>query len=306
MTAVVEIEGLTRHYGVRRALDQLDLTIESGQLLAFVGPNGSGKTTLFKIVAGLIGPTAGTVRLWGDGAWPRPPEVLARTAVVLDNHVPPAWARLQDLIELKAAAAPRFERAACQALLAESPGLHPRRTWGELSKGQRQWVLCATALASRADLLLLDEPGEGLDTAARRRLLGLLRAAVDDHGATVVVASHVLTDLERVADEVAILQEGRLRLHADLEALRDEVREVEFAEAPVTFAVWPEMAVLARRTLDDGEVCWLRHPEWETLSTELPGERARRLVGLEELYLAVTGPGAPPNAASAPFLAEMR
>lgn len=286
---MIEICEVSRRYGMRTALSGVSLRIEPGRLAAIVGPNGSGKTTLFKLVMGLMSPTAGTIRLWGSDEYPPPVHVPSRIAAMLDNHVPPFGIRLQSLVDLKGAAAPHFDRWMCGELLRELPGVTMLRRFGELSKGQRQWALAAIALASRADLLVLDEPADGLDTAMRRRLLALLREAVDERGATVLIASHVLTDLERVADNVTILQAGNVRLSAELEDLRNQVREVEFGGALPAFDAGDGVAVLATKSLADGTLAWLRRLDWEVAPTQWPGERGRRSVGLEELYLALVG-----------------
>ncbi len=286
---MIEICDVTRRYGSCEALSGVSLNVEPGRLAAIVGPNGSGKTTLFRLVMGLMRPTTGTISLWEVPTLPRPAHVLGRVAGMLDNHVPPAGIRLQTLLDLKAAATPHFDRWWCGELLRELPGVTPLRRFGELSKGQRQWALAAVVLASRADLLVLDEPADGLDTAMRRRLLALLREAVDERGATVLIASHVLTDLERVADSVLVLQAGKVRLAADLEDLRDQVREVEFSSELPAFAPADEVAVLATKSLSDGTLAWLRRTDWDTGAPQWPGERSRRPVGLEDLYLALVG-----------------
>lgn len=288
---MIEIQDLTRNYGAAPALSAVSLAVESGRLAAIVGPNGSGKTTLFKLIMGLIGPTAGTVRLWNDATLPRPTQVLQRMAAMLDNHSPPPGVKLQQLSDLRAAAIRSFDRRWCTELWRELPGVMPHRRFGELSKGQKQWALSAMALACRAELLVLDEPADGLDTAMRRRLLALLRESVDERGATVLIASHVLTDLERVADSIAILQAGKVRLAGDLEELRDQVREVEFAAELPDFD--DSVEVLGSKTVSDGHLAWLRRTNWDAESHSWSGERNRRPIGLEELYLALVGEVAP-------------
>jgi ABC-2 type transport system ATP-binding protein len=285
---MIEIENLTRNFGGREALVGVSLTISPGQLVAVVGPNGSGKTTLFRLLLGLIDPTAGSMRLWGKPPAGQPANVFSRIGAVLDNHVPLRGTRIKSLLSLKAAAAPAFDESWCRALLDELPGVTPARRFGELSKGQKQWVLSAVALASRAELLILDEPGDGLDTAARRKLFALLRSAVDDRGATVLVASHVLTDLERVADRLVVLNRGAVRLEAELEDLRQEVREIEFEGGLPDLGTGAAVELLAARNLSEGTLAWIRRHDWQTLPPPWPGERSRRPVGLEELYLALT------------------
>ena len=287
MTAhVVQIESLRRDFGRLHALDGVSLNIPAGEITALVGPNGAGKTTLLKLLAGLLEPTSGEVRLWGTRSFPPAGTVLKRMACLLDGCVPPRRVRIRDLVGLKAGAVESFDRSQVYSLCARRE-LDPKRRWHTLSKGQKTWVLVALAIASGADLLLLDEPADGLDPVARRELYALLREAVEERQTTVLIASHILADVERAADRVVFIDQGCVRLAELLETLREEVREVE-VEASLTPGDVPEtVQLLGQRQTAEGTLVWLRYRDTARADQPLAGELQRRSIGLEDLYLAV-------------------
>jgi len=291
----VQIESLCRDFGQLRALDDATLSIPQGEIVALVGPNGAGKTTLLKLLAGLLEPTTGEARLWETPSFPPAGAVLRRMACLLDGCEPPRRVRIRDLVTLKAGAVSEFDRSlACTLFEKRELGLKHR--WHTLSKGQKRWVLAVLAIASGADLLLLDEPADGLDPAARRDLYGLLREVVGERQTTVILASHILADVERVADRVVFLDHGQIRLDESLETLREEVREVEL-ETPLAPADLPQVTdLLGRRETDGGTLVWLRYRDVRRADEPLEGELQRRSVSLEDLYLAVMEHGAPSDA----------
>lgn len=285
---VLETIDLARDFDGRVALNDVSLTVARGEVLALLGPNGVGKSTLMKLIAGLLKPSHGEARLWGSPCWP-PSANLCRVGCVLDGMAPSAGVRVRDLLSLKQSATPTFDRALADSLCREHRiGLTSR--WHTLSKGQKRWVLLAATLASGVELLLLDEPADGLDVATRRELYGLLRRQANQRGVTVVVASHVITDLERIADEVVILADGKVRLHSPLEQLRDEVWEVELGRDFSESAVTPLAEITSSRRTDEGTLAVIRFRSPHLADHLLPGEVARRRVSLEDLYLAYTLP----------------
>jgi ABC-2 type transport system ATP-binding protein len=283
--------GLVRRFGHKAAVDRLDLSIPSGGIVALVGPNGAGKTTFLNLVLGLLEPTEGSVQVLGHSPRPLPAEIAAMVQAVGDRHEPPGSMRLDRLIDLQADAVPQFDRRAALRLLLDRD-LTTSARFGTLSKGQRRWVLATLALASRPRVLLLDEPADGLDPAARRDLYDELRRFVNEHGATVVAASHVLSDLERVADDLIVLREGRVVMHDALETLRDEVRELHLACGEPTPEWLGSFRVLSQR--QDGQMSrqWIRLGDDRADALErADGYPGVRHVNLESLYFALTGTG---------------
>ena len=285
---VLETICLSRDFDGRFALSDVSLTVQQGEILALLGPNGVGKSTLLKLVSGLLMPTSGEARLWGRSSWP-PSSEVRRVACVLDGMSPPRNSRVRDILDLRRCVKPEFDYGLARRLCEQhSIGLASR--WHLLSKGQKHWVLLAEALSSRAELLLLDEPADGLDVATRRELYELLREMTNENGTSVVVASHIILDVERIADDVAILLGGKVRLHAQLEQLRDEACEVEFDRGADLSDIAPMAELISSRVTEAGSVAVVRFRSPHLVGQTLPGECARRRINLEDLYLAYTLP----------------
>jgi len=301
---VIEAENLSRLYGSLAALDGLNLRIGAGSLVALLGPNGAGKTTLLRLLAGLLEPTAGMARVLGRDSR-RLPEAAARSlGVMIDGHEPPRGARLRWLAALQAAGQARFDAAQASRLL-EELHLDGGTRFGRLSKGQRRWALVALALASQSEVLLLDEPADGLDPASRRALYDHLRRQVNDGRSTALVATHIIDDIERVVDEVAIIHRGRLVLHAGLEDLREQVREVELPAAAGTPE--PPLEVLANVIRGDARHAWVRGGEAveAAVARQFGHGVPVHPFNLEQLFLALTGGAARTSARDRPANEEV-
>jgi ABC-2 type transport system ATP-binding protein len=290
----IRAEGLTRDYGRLRALDHVNLTIEPGRIVALLGPNGAGKTTLLRLLMGLLEPTEGCSWLLGGASRALPEAVLSEIGYMGDAEEPPGWATIRRVIDLQADASTHFDRGRMKQFL-EAPGLSPNRTYGSLSKGQRKWVRAGLILAAGTAVLLMDEPAEGLDPSARQDLYDRLREHASQRDATALVATHVISDIERIADDVALLDHGRLVIHAVLEDLRERVRQVELPANQPT-PPWPQgVDVLGRRRDGDVQLVWVQCPSGTAgdLESVLPRQAVARRVGLETFYLAITRHGRP-------------
>ena len=210
MTNLLEIRGLSKSYG-SFALQGVDLAVPAGTITGLVGANGAGKSTLIKCVLGLLARDAGEITLFGeplqgDGASQRARIGFVQESPTLFPHL-----RVAELGRLVAPFYPTWNEATFKRLckLFELP---PKKPFSKLSQGTRMKVALALALSHEADLLLLDEPTSGLDPLVRREVLDLLLEVIQDEGKAVLFSTHITSDLDRVADHVAILQEGRLVL----------------------------------------------------------------------------------------------
>ena len=285
----IRTEKLTREFGRLCALDGVTLDMPPGTVTALLGPNGAGKTTLIRLLLGLIEPTDGQAWMLGQSARALPSDVCARVVGMGEGHEPPRRARLTHLVDLQEGASAKFDRSRAMELLAEH-GIRPRSRYGALSKGQKRWTLASLTLASGAEVLLLDEPADGMDPAARRRLYDHLREYVNRSAATVLVATHIISDIERVADEVAILRRGRLALHQSLEDLREQVREIELHGTTSLPSPVEGYELLGTKTISDTLVMWVRCTTADNEDLQnIGGVRASvRHVDLETLYLVLT------------------
>jgi ABC-2 type transport system ATP-binding protein len=217
MTSVVTTETLGRRYGRRWALRDCTVDIPEGAVTGLVGPNGAGKTTLLHLIVGLLTPTAGTVSVLG-GSPAEDPVQLARVGFVAQDA--PLYARLSVAkhLEIGASLNPSWDAEFAEGRIAEL-GLDPAQRAGSLSGGERAQLALTLAIAKRPELLVLDEPLASLDPLARREFLQSLMEVVADRRVSVLLSSHLVTDLERVCDHVVVLVGGRLRLAGDIESL---------------------------------------------------------------------------------------
>jgi ABC-2 type transport system ATP-binding protein len=282
----IQTTSLGRDFGPAKVLQEVTLSIPAGRICALLGKNGVGKTTLLKLLMGLIQATSGTSCLLGDAAWPRLAQTLSRTGCLIDGFEPPGATQIRHLLDLGLAAGPNFDWIKAQKLL-ESHGLGPRRRWSTLSKGQKRWVLLTLLICRQCDVLLLDEPADGLDPQSRLELYQLIRQQSNERNITALIATHVITDIERVADQVCILHDNSILLHADLEDLREQVHVIE-CDSSESVAQLP--SGIERLHTEHGDVArlWLRDRTGALEAVRLEGEIRRRRSSLEELFIALT------------------
>jgi ABC-2 type transport system ATP-binding protein len=217
--SVIEVRGLTRTYGKKKALDSVDFILEKGSVLGLVGQNGAGKTTLIKHILGLLRAQQGTVRVFGLNPVADPPGVLSRIGYLSEEGDLPLWMRVDELMRYSASFYPGWDQAYADELRKEF-GLAADAKLGAISKGQRARAGLLVALAFRPDLLLLDEPSSGLDPVVRRDILGAIIRTIADEGRTVLFSSHLLSEVEQVSDRVVMLRAGRLVLDDDLSRIK--------------------------------------------------------------------------------------
>ncbi len=214
-------EGLTKHFGDIRAVDDLDLVIERGEVFGYLGPNGAGKTTTIRLLLDFLRPTRGTATVLGGSGGD--PEIRRRIGYLPgDLHLDPTYSAA-DVIEFFGSLRGGVDRGWVDGL-SERFGLDPTRPVGELSTGNRRKVGLVQAFMSRPELLLLDEPTSGLDPLLQHEFNSLVREVVAE-GATVLLSSHVLPEVEALAERVGIVRQGRLVAVAGVEELRQTARQ---------------------------------------------------------------------------------
>ena len=218
MTPVVT-EGLTKDYGPKRALDGLDLEVRAGEIFGFLGPNGAGKTTTIRLLLDVIRPTTGRALVLGEEPGPAGPALRRRIGYLPGEFTADGRQTVRELLEylgnLRGGVAGSRIRALAERLELDLDSLFRR-----LSRGNRQKVGVVQALMHEPELLILDEPTTGLDPLKQHDFLALLREA-RDAGQTVFMSSHVLSEVQHVADRVGIIREGQLVAVEGMEALRE-------------------------------------------------------------------------------------
>lgn len=217
---IVRVDRLTRRFGEKIALDEVNISLRRGMVLGLVGENGAGKTTLIKHILGLLKPTAGTVRVFGLDPTSNPVGVLGRIGYLAEEDGLPGWMRIDEIQRYARAFYPNWNQSYAEQLRTEF-GLDPHARLNHLSKGQRARAGLMLALSYRPDLLLLDEPSSGLDPIVRRDILGAIIRTIAEEGRCVLFSSHLLGEVERVADNVAMIRRGRVVFSGELDTVKE-------------------------------------------------------------------------------------
>jgi ABC-2 type transport system ATP-binding protein len=214
---VLWAEGLSKRYGRREALTDCALAIPPGRVVGLVGPNGAGKTTLLHIAVGLLSSTAGSIEVLGAHPASGPVQ-LARVGFVAQDAPTYAGLSIADHLRFGAHTNPGWDQQVAEDRITNL-GLDPSQKAGKLSGGQRAQLALTIAIAKRPELLILDEPVASLDPLARREFLQGLMAYIAEHEASVILASHLISDLERVCDYLIVLVASRVRVAGEVEDL---------------------------------------------------------------------------------------
>jgi ABC-2 type transport system ATP-binding protein len=237
MSDVIATHRLTKYYGNHCALNGLNLTVQAGSVYGFLGRNGAGKSTTIRLLVGSAQPSFGRAELWGHGVRALPPEVRSRVALLSEGHPLIAWMTVDEAVRFHRSFYGRRWNRELLDRVVQHFKLPLRRPIRRLSYGQRAQVALALAIAPDPDLLILDDPTAGLDTVARREFLVSLIQLVQRAGRTIFFSSHILSDVQRVADRIGILVDGVLRVDCPTETFTDSVRKVvlEFVGSPPAF-----------------------------------------------------------------------
>lgn len=230
---IVRIDGLSRKYRRKLALDDVSLTVRPGRVFGLLGENGAGKSTLIKHILGSLRAKSGTVRVFGKDPVKDAEKVLAKIGYLSEDREMPGWMRVDELMKFTRAFYPKWDQKFAEELR-ETFRLDPKAKIKNLSRGEKAQAGLLAALAHRPELLLLDEPSSGLDAIVRRDILGAIVRTVADEGRTVFFSSHLLEEVERVSDDIAMISEGRVVLCDTMDNIRDGHHRVtvHFEEAP--------------------------------------------------------------------------
>jgi ABC-2 type transport system ATP-binding protein len=228
---VIETRRLSKRYGAKLALRQLDLQVPRGHIHAIVGANGAGKSTLFRILLGFLAPSAGEARILGRDCGRLTPDDRSRIGFVNEEHTLPAWMQVDAVTAAQRRLYPRWKQPLFEEVLGHYHVL-PTQKISELSRGERAGLNLALALAQGPELLVLDEPTLGLDVVAKRAFLEALMYSNTGDDCTVVYCSHQMDEIERVADNLIILEQGELRT---MSAPEEFVSRVTYWVADIPF-----------------------------------------------------------------------
>jgi ABC-2 type transport system ATP-binding protein len=216
---VIQIEGVTRRFGATTALDDVSLRVPRGAVFGLVGVNGAGKTTLIKHVLGLLRAHTGRVRVFGLDPVADPVGVLSRIGYLSEEKDLPDWMRVDELLHYNRAFYSSWDDRYAEELR-QTFELDPAKKVRHLSRGQRARAGLLVALTHRPEILVLDEPSTGLDPIVRRDILAAIIRTISEEGRTVLFSSHLLDEVERVCDHLAMIDEGRIVLSGELDEIK--------------------------------------------------------------------------------------
>lgn len=289
MTAVIQMSRVSKHFASQQVLCNLDWQVEAGQVVGLLGRNGAGKSTLIECMLGLRETDAGSVTIFGEDVANLSEQVRARIGYVPQKSEVFEWLTPAQMLDYFKALYPRWNDAKVKALLARwgFDATMCNKQISKLSGGEKQRLSIIRALGHDPDLLILDEPVSALDPLGRRDFLRELVDNVIERGTTVVFSTHILSDLERVALDVAFLKDGQIALQGDMDSLLEGARRVT---GPSAVLDGVKLAgELRRQKGRDGctSVIVSEHGEVEALAAREPAMRLEAL-SLEDLFIEVT------------------
>jgi ABC-2 type transport system ATP-binding protein len=233
MPDAIVTERLTKHYRDRRVVDSLTLRVPQGSVYGLLGRNGAGKSTAIKMLMGMVHADSGRSELLGEDSTTLSNATRARIAYLAEGHPLYGWMTVDDAVRFTQAFYPRWNHTLVEQIL-DHFELSGRQKIRRLSRGQQAQVSLALAVAPDPELLILDDPTLGLDTVVRRDFLESLIQIIQRQGRTILFSSHILGDVERVADRIGIMVGGVLRVDCRTETFRESIRKLilEFAGHP--------------------------------------------------------------------------
>lgn len=293
MNAAIRFENVHRHFDTQAVLRGLNFSVDRGEVFALLGRNGAGKTTALRTLLGFLQPHAGSTSVLGVDSRRLRPSDRARISFVGEDHRLYDTMRVRDAVGFEAGTRPAFRRDVVDRAI-ERCGLPRTRHILRLSRGQRAQLALILAVGSEPEVLIFDDPALGLDAAMRRELLDAMIDLLADVGCAVLLSSHHLQDVERMADRVGILRDGALVVDADLAELKQRL-ERRFWQPAAGAETGPPQGVeniLAHRRIRDGFELTLRDVDAE-LEARLSADGAtlgpRDDLTLEDTFLNLAG-----------------
>lgn len=287
--SVVHLDDVSVRYGRKLALDRVTLKIERGAVFALLGRNGAGKSSLVRVLLGLQRASHGRASLLGEDSWSRRAALMSRVAVVPEEPDAPQDMTSEEILRFCRRISLRWDDAQARERLSRF-GVPSKTPFGQLSKGQRKQVSLAIALATSPELLVLDDPTLGLDVVAKTSLFEELVSELADRGTTVLLTTHDLAQVERVATRVGILLDGRMALDEEIDTLKSRFRRLRFAQAApgVEEALAPLRAIGTKRWGAGLEAVVGEFDEARVAALAPSGVDISSM-SLEEIFLAVAG-----------------
>ena len=286
----IETHALHKHFGDIHAVDGLDMNVPRGTVYGFLGRNGAGKTTTIRMLAGLAHATGGNMRVLGFDPRTDSPAILERTGLVVDKMLIPSMTG-DDLVRFNRGFFPRWSDALASKY-AEVLELDMKRKFKKLSTGNRTKLCLLLALSQGAELIMLDEPTAGLDPVVTDQLLRVMVEDFANEGRTLFLSSHHLSEIERIAEWVGIIDHGKLLLEGRLQDMRTDFRRIRVVGEARPLAAWPD--IVSAKT-GEGTTEYVVRANAEAFVALLESHGATVLdatpLNLSEIFLEVVGRG---------------
>lgn len=244
---MIEVNNVTKRFGDFVALDGLNMHVERGAIYGLVGPNGAGKSTIIRHLSGVYKQDEGTVTIDGQPVYENE-KLKQRFTVIPDEIFFFTQANTMDMMKFYKSMYPKFDETLFKKILACFPEINPKKMVRSLSKGMQKQVAFMLSIAARPELMILDEPVDGLDPVMRRQIWSLIMSDVAEHGLTVLVSSHNLRELEDVCDHVGIMNHGKLLIERSLDELQTSITKIQLAFEGDMPSLPPEIQVLKKIT----------------------------------------------------------
>lgn len=262
MNSAIELTGVSWRAGKSFALQDISLNVPVGSIYGFLGPNGSGKTTTIRTFMGMLKPDRGEISIFGQSVPKDMKRVLSRIGYVPERpHVYPALT-VAEQIKVHASFFENWDPGWSSELMGRL-GIDPTRRISKMSKGETGKLLLLLALSQRPDLLVLDEPTDGLDPVVRRDVLSAVLDYVSERSATVFISSHLVHELERICDWVGVMDQGRLVAELPMQRFKNGIKRLRIADAPDDAQAAPFTLLDRRRDNGPGSLeTWIVR-DWE-------------------------------------------
>jgi ABC-2 type transport system ATP-binding protein len=287
----IQVAGLTVRYGRKVAVDHVSLSVTRGAVYALVGRNGAGKSSLVRCLLGQQKADDGDVALFGEDVWSRRPELMQRIGVVSEDADAPPEMTVAAIARFCARLYRKWDQASVEERL-RLFGIPMNSRFGSLSKGQKKQVSLALALANTPELLVLDDPTLGLDVVARKSLFEEVIGDLADRGTTIFITTHDLIGVETFADRVGMIENGKLVLDEEVDALKSRFRRIRFASQPVALDTTVMRPTVMRAWGGGAEAIVSNYDDiaFERMrSTNNIGAAEVQAMSLEEIFIAIAG-----------------
>jgi ABC-2 type transport system ATP-binding protein len=289
--SVIQTHGLTKYFGGKAAVYDLNLDVPRGCVFAFLGRNGSGKTTTIRMLMGMVQPTRGTGTILGHDIRALMPEIRARIGYLTEEHQLYGWMNVKECGKFQSKFFPRWNEKIFRGVVSHF-GLKPTAKVKDLSRGERAGLCLALTLSPEPELLMLDDPGLGLDPVARRALVESMIFLTRKSDRTIFFSSHHLSDVERVADYIAVFDRSILRACCPLEKFQESVHQVRlrFSGTPPGLPKIPGLLQAIRTENELRVTCVHYNGEAEKILRALsPLEMEAVPLGLEDAFISYLG-----------------